>query len=53
MKGTIAQIERKQVKLTCKSNPSEDSNIKKQKLKQTKGLKWAFSTTNNLRFVIM
>ena len=46
-------IDRKQGKLTYESNPSEDPNIKKQKLKQTKRLKCVFFTTSNLRFVAM
>ena len=46
-------IDRKQGKLTYESNPSEDPNIKKQKLKQTKRLKCVFFTTSNLRFVVM
>ena len=53
IRGAIVQIERKQGKLTCESNPSEDPSIKKQKLKQTKRLKCVFSTTSNLRFVTM
>ena len=53
IKGAIAQIERKQGKLSCESNPSEDPNIKKEKLKQTKRLKCVFSATSNLRFVTM
>ena len=53
IKGAIAQIERKLGKLTCESNPSEDPNIKKQKLKQTKRFRCVFSTTSNLRFVTM
>ena len=43
IKGAIAQIERKQDKLTCESNLSEDPNIKKEKLKQTKRLKCVFN----------
>ena len=31
IKGAVGQTERKQGKLTCESNPSEDSNIKKNK----------------------
>ena len=53
IKGAIAQIERKLGKLTCESIPSEDHNIKKQKLKQTKRFRCVFSTTSNLRFVTM
>ena len=34
IKGAIAQIEGKQCKLTCESNPTEGPNIKKQKIKQ-------------------
>ena len=52
IKGAITQIDRKQGKLTCESNPSEDPNIKKQELKQTKRPKCVFSTTSNLIFVI-
>ena len=33
IKGAVGQTERKQGKLTCESNPSEDSNIKKTKIK--------------------
>ena len=53
IKGAISQIERKQGKLTCESNPSKDPNIKKQKLKQTERLKCVSSTTSNLRFATM
>ena len=35
IKGAIGQIEKKQGKITCESNPSEDCNMKKQKLDQT------------------
>ena len=42
MKDTIAQIEKKQVKLTCESNPSEDPNVKKHKLRPIKKLKLYF-----------
>ena len=38
IKGAIAQIERKQGKLTCESSTSEDPNIKKQKLNKPKDL---------------
>ena len=34
IKGNLAQIEIKQSKLTCESIPSENPNIKKQKLNQ-------------------
>ena len=33
IKGAIAQIEKKQGKLTCESIPSENSNVKKTKIK--------------------
>ena len=36
IKGAMALIERKLGKLTCESNLSEDPNIQKQKLKQSK-----------------
>ena len=52
-KSEKLHIDRKQDKLTCESNPSEDPNIEKQKLKQTKRLKCVFSTIRNLRFVAM
>ena len=44
IKGAIAQIKKKLVKLTNKSNLSEDSNISKQKLKQTKRFKPSWKT---------
>ena len=51
IKGAIALLERKLGKITCESNLSEDLNIKKQRLKQTKRFRCVFFTTNNLRFV--
>ena len=36
IKGTIAQIEKKQGKLICVSIPSENPNMKKQKLNKNK-----------------
>ena len=36
IKGSIAQIEKKQGKLTCESILSEKTNIKRQKLNQNK-----------------
>ena len=51
IKVAMAQIKRKEGKLTCESNPSEDPNIKKEKLKQSKRIKYVFFTTSNLRFV--
>ena len=46
IKGAIAQIKKKLVKLINKSNLSEDSNISKQKLKQTKRFKPSWKTKN-------
>ena len=51
IKGEIAQIEKKQSKLTYKLNYSENSNMKKQKLNQSKITKCVFATTSNLKFV--
>ena len=51
IKGAIAQIEKKQGKITCVSDPLKDPNIKKPKLNQSKRIKYVFSTTSDIKFV--
>ena len=51
IKETIAHIEKEQGKLPCESISSENPNIKRQKLNQSKRIKCGSSTTSNSKFV--